>query len=539
METLVERVRQSCEQALQNLWTKPAILRTVFIEKPHPSDMRAPQSVFHTLESLPFDNSFARLPPAFYTKLAPTSLPDPYPVATSPDAAALIGLDPQTFSRAGFAAYFIGNQPLPGSEPLAAVYSGHQFGVWAGQLGDGRAHLLGEVMTQSGPIELQLKGAGQTPYSRFADGRAVLRSSIREFLCSEAMDALGIPTTRALCIVGSDAPVRRETMETAAVVTRMAPSFVRFGSFEHWASQGRDEEVKLLADYIIDHLRPALREEAHPYQALLADVATRTGEMIAHWQAIGFMHGVMNTDNMSILGLTLDYGPFGFMEAFDATHICNHSDDHGRYAFHRQPAIAHWNLYALGGALRSLIPDDETISGLIDAHYIPAYESKFIALMRAKLGLTTEQDNDEDFLRDTYALLQTQHLDHTNFFRKLSKLPGEVTPHSHEALDRPLRDDFIDRETGDAWLVKWRARLAQENSVDATRQTAMLATNPAYVLRNWIAETAIRKAREKDFSEIANVLECLRNPFEEQARFAHYATLPPDWAQGLEVSCSS
>ncbi|NTV11580.1 MAG: hypothetical protein HGA47_12540, partial [Zoogloea sp.] len=255
----------------------------------------------HGLEGLPFDNSFARLPAAFYTRLQPSALPEPYLVGASEEVASLLGLHPGELARPDFADIFAGNRLLPGSEPLAAVYSGHQFGVWAGQLGDGRAHLLGEVSSPAGGWELQLKGAGQTPYSRFADGRAVLRSSIREFLCSEAMAALGVPTTRALCIVGSDAPVRREAIETAAVVTRVAPSFVRFGSFEHWAARDREVELKLLADYVIDRFRPQLRDAERPYEALLRDVSTRTGEMVAAWMAVGFMHGVMNTDNMSIL----------------------------------------------------------------------------------------------------------------------------------------------------------------------------------------------------------------------------------------------
>ncbi len=493
-----------------------------------------------TLDKLPFDNSFARLPVAFHTKLAPTPLPDPYLVGISADAAALLGIDignlRDPLAAHAFAEYFSGNRPLPGSDSLAAVYSGHQFGVWAGQLGDGRAHLLGGVRTRDGIWELQLKGAGQTPYSRFADGRAVLRSSIREFLCSEAMDALRVPTTRALCVIGSDAQVQRETIETAAVVTRLAPSFVRFGSFEHWGAAGRDQEVRLLADYVIGNFRPELRDADEPYAALLADVARRTGVMIAHWQAVGFMHGVMNTDNMSILGLTLDYGPFGFMEAFDASHICNHSDTHGRYAFHAQPRIAHWNLLALAHALRSLVGPLDNARSIVDDAYVAAFESHFMQLMRDKLGLVTEQTGDEEFFSETFNLLQAQHLDYTSFFRALSRLPDVM---NEPVTDASLRDQFLDREAGDAWLRTWRARLAQENSEEAARQARMLATNPKYILRNWVAETAIRKARAGDFTEVAQVLECLRKPFDEQPHFEHYAALPPDWAEELEVSCSS
>ena len=279
-----------------------------------------------TADTLPLDNSFAALPPAFFTRLMPTPLPAPYLVAVSPSAAALAGLDPAALARDDYVAVLSGNLVPPRALPLAAVYSGHQFGVWAGQLGDGRAILLGQLATPDGPLELQLKGAGATPYSRMGDGRAVLRSSIREFLCSEAMAALGIPTSRALSVTGSDQGVLRETVETAAVVMRMAPSFVRFGSFEHWFYRDKQDELTILADYVINGFYPDLRSHANPYQALLAEVSRRTAHMIAQWQAVGFMHGVMNTDNMSILGLTLDYGPFGFMEAFDAKHICNHTD---------------------------------------------------------------------------------------------------------------------------------------------------------------------------------------------------------------------
>ncbi|MEC5386845.1 YdiU family protein [Uliginosibacterium sp. H3] len=489
---------------------------------------------------LNFDNSFGRLPASFYTRLAPTPLPAPYLVCASPETAALLGIDIEaladTETARSFAEYFAGNRPLPGSDSLAAVYSGHQFGVWAGQLGDGRAHLLGGVRMPDGIFELQLKGAGETPYSRRADGRAVLRSSIREFLCSEAMAALGIPTTRALCVVGSNYPVRRETMETAAVVTRVAPSFVRFGSFEHWNSLDRDAEVKQLADYVIDNFRPALRDSDKPYEALLTDVAQRTGIMIAHWQAVGFMHGVMNTDNMSILGLTLDYGPFGFMEAFDAAHICNHSDDRGRYAFHQQPRIGHWNLLALTHAMRSLVGPLEEARDIIDKAYVGAFESHFMQLIRAKLGFNTEQPGDEEFFSETFNLLQAQHLDYTSFFRALSHLSGNARD---ARLDAGLRDQFLDRESGDAWLQQWRERLALEASDDGARQARMLATNPKYILRNWLAEVAIREARGGDFSEVARLLDCLRKPFDEQPHYQSYAALPPDWAAGLEVSCSS
>ena len=491
------------------------------------------------LEDLKFDNSFAGLPDAFYTRLAPAGLPAPYLVGASREVAELIGLDPGEIGRPEFREIFAGNTLPPGSAALAAVYSGHQFGVWAGQLGDGRAHLLGGLRNAHGHWEIQLKGAGRTPYSRGADGRAVLRSSIREFLCSEAMAALGIPTTRALSVVGADLPVRREEIESAAVVARVAPSFVRFGSFEHWAAHGRSDELRLLADYVIDTFRPECRAAENPYAALLADVSRRTGELIARWMAVGFMHGVMNTDNMSILGLTLDYGPFGFMEAFDAGHICNHSDDQGRYTYRNQPHVGLWNLYRLAEAFRPLAGDQALVRAVVDDNYGDAFEGHFEQLMCAKLGLREALPDDEDFITGTFALLQQQRPDFTQFFRALSQLPAVVDCEKQAKTDAPLRDMFVDRTACDAWLVTWRARLAQTPWGDDVRQAAMRAANPKYVLRNWLAEVAIRKAQDKDFSEVEHLLACLRRPFEEQPEFERYAALPPDWANGLEVSCSS
>jgi uncharacterized protein YdiU (UPF0061 family) len=491
------------------------------------------------LENLAFDNTFAALPEAFYTRLPPLGLPHPHRVAASDEAAQLIGLDPDEFARPEFAELFAGNALPAGSEALAAVYSGHQFGVWAGQLGDGRAHLLGGLRHGGAHWEIQLKGAGRTPYSRGADGRAVLRSSIREFLCSEAMAGLGIPTTRALSVVGADLPVRREEIETAAVVARLAPSFVRFGSFEHWAANGRTAELTRLADYVIDTFRPECRAAGQPYAALLADVARRTGELVADWMAVGFMHGVMNTDNMSILGLTLDYGPFGFMEAFDPGHICNHSDTHGRYAFNNQPAVAQWNLYCLAQALLPLIGDRDAARAAVDDHFGPGFEARFEARMRAKLGLRASRPDDADLIGDTFALLQAQHLDFTLFFRHLAALPAAVDPAPRADSDAPLRDLFIDRDAGDAWIAAWRARLALTPWEEPARQAAMLAASPRYVLRNWLAEAAIRQARQGDYTEVERLLRCLRRPFDEQPEFAAYAAPPPDWACAIEVSCSS
>jgi len=486
-----------------------------------------------TADEIPFNNSFAELPPAFYTRLMPTPLPSPHFIAASAPAAALVGLDVADLARPDFVEVFTGNKVAARSQPLAAVYSGHQFGVWAGQLGDGRAITLGDIATASGPIELQLKGAGRTPYSRMGDGRAVLRSSIREFLCSEAMAALGIPTTRALTLTGSPQSVARETLETASVVTRMAPTFVRFGSFEHWAARERIDELRTLADYVIANFYPELQDAANPYRELLAEVTRRTGRMIAGWQAVGFMHGVMNTDNMSILGLTLDYGPFGFMEAFDMRHICNHTDQGGRYSYANQVPVGHWNCFALGNALLPLIGATEDAEAALD-EYRPAFGDHMAALLHAKLGLKETRDDDSTLFDATFQLMQDNHADFTLFFRRLGDL--QIDGPDGDAL---LRDLFIDRAAFDAWAVTYRERLRVEGSVDAERRTAMNAVNPKYILRNYLAQTAIEQAQNGDFSGVTRLQAVLARPFDEQPENASYAALPPDWAAHLEVSCSS
>ncbi len=493
--------------------------------------------VCHHTDTLPFSNSFAALPPAFFTRLMPTPLPAPYLVAASASAAALIGLDPAEFGTNNFIETFTGNRMPPGATPLAAVYSGHQFGVWAGQLGDGRAILLGEVPAQGiahpGAMELQLKGTGLTPYSRMGDGRAVLRSSIREFLCSEAMAGLGIPTSRALCVTGSDLRVMRETPETTAVATRMAPSFVRFGSFEHWFYNDQKEELKTLADYVIDRFYPALRDAKNPYQSFLAEVTRRTAHLIAHWQAVGFMHGVINTDNMSILGLTIDYGPFGFMEAFDAQHICNHTDRHGRYAYSMQPQIVYWNCYALGQALLPLIGRGEDTQAALEI-YKPEYAAKLDDLLHAKLGLQTKAPDDVSLIDTMFALMQASHVDFTLFFRRLGDFKIE-----NPAADELLRKLFIDRPAFNMWAAQYRTRLRQESSQDIPRRLGMHAVNPKYVLRNYLAQIAIEKAQNKDFSETDRLLKVLETPFDDQPEHENYAQPPPEGAIHCDVSCSS
>ncbi|MEO6667062.1 MAG: protein adenylyltransferase SelO, partial [Nitrospiria bacterium] len=420
--------------------------------------------------------------------------------------------------------------------PIAAVYSGHQFGVWAGQLGDGRAILLGDVpvagMGPPGSLELQLKGAGPTPYSRMGDGRAVLRSSIREFLCSEAMAGLGIPTSGVLCVTGSDLRVMRETPETAAVVTRMAPTFIRFGSFEHWFYGRQPDALRTLADHVIDRFYPELRDAQNPYQALLAEVTRRTAHLIARWQAVGFMHGVMNTDNMSILGLTLDYGPFGFMDAFDPGHICNHTDHHGRYAYHMQPDVAYWNCTRLGRTLSPFIGEDD-LRAALDT-FGPALTAKWDELLHAKLGLRTGAPGDGELFDAMFAMMQAGRVDFTLFFRRLGDLQID-----NPAGDGPLRDLTADREAFDAWAALYRARLTQEGSADAPRRQAMHAVNPRSVLRNHLAQHAIERAQQKDFSEIDRLLTVLAKPFDSHPDDDRYTALPPDGEAQVTVSCSS
>jgi len=491
------------------------------------------------LTSSAWRNRFRDLGEAFFTNQQPEPLPAPHWVATSPDCAARLGWPADWAVRPDLDALnvFSGNARWTGMAPLASVYSGHQFGVWAGQLGDGRAIWLGEVETPAGPMEVQLKGAGRTPYSRMGDGRAVLRSSIREFLCSEAMDALGIPTTRALCITGSTLPVRRETLESAAVVTRVAPSFIRFGHFEHFSHHDQPGALRALADFVIDRHEPACRDAAQPYAALLETVARRSAELMAGWQSVGFSHGVMNTDNMSILGLTIDYGPFGFLDQFDPGHICNHSDHQGRYAWARQPNVAFWNLHALAQALLPLIGDSDVALAALEP-YKTVFADALLQRMRAKLGLTTKAEGDRELVDALLRRMAADKADFTITFRRLAGFDPAPA-----ARNDALRDLFLDREGFDAWAAQYAQRLRAEPSVDAERGVRMNRVNPKVVLRNHLAEVAIRDAERGDFAEVTRLLNVLRHPFDEHvdgvATLDAYAGFPPDWAQTIEVSCSS
>ena len=481
----------------------------------------------------PWTQRYAALGEDFVSTLAPSPLPAPYWVGRNDALATQLGLSSDWAASVPLLQAFTGNQVPEGTTQTASVYSGHQFGVWAGQLGDGRACALGELAGH----EVQLKGAGPTPYSRRGDGRAVLRSSIREFLCSEAMHALGIPTTRALCVTGSDAPVWREERETAAVVTRVAQSFVRFGHFEHFSHTQQHAQLRTLADYVIDHFYPECRNvvgEDGPYVALLQAVTGRTAEMVAHWQSVGFCHGVMNTDNMSILGLTLDYGPFQFLDGYDPAHICNHSDNQGRYAFYKQPNVAYWNLYCLGQALMPLIGEQEHAIAALET-YKTRYPQALAARMAAKLGFAQAHENQRPLIESALKLLAQERVDFTIFWRRLSHWAASM-----DAGNASVRDLFVDRAAADAWLADFRALHAQDASFDGAGTSArMLRTNPKFVLRNHLGELAIRAAKTRDFSVLQQLQTVLADPFSEHPAHEDWASFAPDWAAGIEISCSS
>lgn len=479
---------------------------------------------------LTWRHSFGDLGPAFHTPLSPMAVRDPYWVGRSESMARELGLEDDWWSSQTALEAFSGNRPLAGSRPLASVYSGHQFGIWAGQLGDGRAILLGEVLTPQGrSIELQFKGSGLTPYSRMGDGRAVLRSSIREFLCSEAMHALGIPTTRALCITGSDQPVRRETIETAAVVTRTAPSFIRFGHFEHFSHGDRLDELRVLTDYVIDNFYPECRDAANPPAALLAAVTSRTAALLAQWQATGFCHGVMNTDNMSILGLTIDYGPFQFMDGFDPNHICNHSDTSGRYAYKRQPQVAYWNLFALGQALLPLIGEPDAAMSVLEP-YKTLFPAELDKRMAAKLGFAQASEGTRSLVGEILTLMAAERTDYTIFWRQWAR---HVAGESANAV----RDLFLDRAAIDRCLLQFRELAAREGH--QPDGSLAMASSPSIVLRNHLAEQAIALANQKDFNMVRQLLHVLGKPFDEHAEYATWAGFPPDWASSIQISCSS
>ena len=409
-----------------------------------------------------------------------------------------------------------GEEKFEKVEPIASVYAGHQFGYFVPQLGDGRSCLIGEIKG----YELSLKGAGTTPFSRGADGRAVLRSSIREYLCSIAMEGLNIATTKCLAIVASDSDVYREHVESGSIVTRVFESNIRFGHFEFFAANGQTENVKKLADFVLEHYYPHLKGK-NCYLNLFKKIVQTTASMIAGWQAQGFAHGVMNTDNMSILGLTIDYGPFSFMENYNPSFICNHSDNQGRYSFERQPGVALWNLERLADSLKNLISETDLKDGL--AEYQPTLIKEYSALMRRKFGLLKNIEGDSELINDFLELLYINKKDYHRSMRQLTSLE-----------EQSLGANF------NSWFKRYYERVEKEDEKANERNKLMNSVNPKYVLRNYLAEVAIRKAEDlNDYEEIDTLFNLLKSPFENHEGFEAYDNEAPDWGQNLELSCSS
>jgi uncharacterized protein YdiU (UPF0061 family) len=508
---------------------------TVFASGRVPANPPPASEMPRTFASLDWDHTYARLPDTFFQRVHPTPLPEPRLLAWNPEVAALFDLDPAEFARAEAAEYLSGNRPLPGAAPLAMLYAGHQFGTFVPQLGDGRAILLGEVRNTRGERwDLQLKGSGPTAFSRGFDGRSVVRSAIREYLASAAMTGLGVPTTQALSLVHAKAqPVYREKPESAAAILRVAPSHVRFGHFEAFAFHGRRTELQILADYVLREFYPELAPREDRYPALLRAVTVRTATLMARWMAVGFCHGVMNTDNFSILGLTLDYGPYAFLDTYDPGFICNHTDTGGRYAYDKQPGIGQWNCMVLANAFLPLISEEQA-SDALDA-YAPAFEAAYGAELRAKLGLATQEPEDARLAGVFLALMAEHRADFTNTFRALCDCGDAAGP-----ADADLRLALGDGAAVDAWLQQWRARLRRDGRGQSERQAAMRRANPRYILRNYMAQQAITAVEQHDDpTEIHRLQELLRDPFTERPGFEGYAAAPPDWGRHLQISCSS
>jgi uncharacterized protein YdiU (UPF0061 family) len=520
------------------------------------------------VEGLPADPKASKWPRqvhgACYSRVQPTPVAKPEVVAWSREVAGLLNFSTEFVESPDFAQVFGGNQLLAGMEPYAMCYGGHQFGNWAGQLGDGRAINLGTVVNREGQHwALQLKGAGMTPYSRRGDGLAVLRSSIREFLCSEAMYHLGVPTTRALSLVTTGEKVMRDMfydgrsqLELGAIVCRVAPSFIRFGNFQIFATRNEVDVLRKLVDYTIRNDFPHLGEPSKAvYAEWFAEVSRLTVKMIIHWMRVGFVHGVMNTDNMSILGLTIDYGPYGWLEDYNPGWTPNTTDaQHRRYRFGNQPQIAQWNLAQLGNALVRLTGEVEPLQAAIN-QYAEDFAQGYQAMMASKLGLTTSQpDADKALIDDVQQLLMLTETDMTIFFRRLADLPVSEAPAkalSNDELMAPLLDayylpeeltDSVKEEIG-GWLRAYQARVALEKSSDADRQRQMNAVNPKYVLRNYMAQLAIDDAEAGNHALLWELLDLLRHPYDEQPTMEKHAAKRPDWARHRAgcsmLSCSS
>ena len=474
------------------------------------------------LQEIQLEQTFTDLDPLFFDYTQPSPLKEPYLISFNKEAAKLIELDEKEAHSKEFVDFINGENLLKGSRPFAMCYAGHQFGHFVPRLGDGRAINLGETQGWC----LQLKGAGPTLYSRRGDGRAVIRSSIREYLMSEAMFSLGIPTTRALAIIGSNENVVRESLEKGAVVLRMSPSWVRFGSFEYFFYSNEHDKLEQLADYVIQQSYPHLEGQDDAYFLMYEEVIKGTAELLAHWQSIGFNHGVMNTDNMSIASLTIDYGPYAFLDAYDFNYICNHTDREGRYSFGNQPPIAYWNLSMLARALSPILSIKRSEKAL--ENFGDFFTLKYMELMRAKLGFEIEDENDLNHLKHLLGVLGSSGVDYTAFFRRLSHYTGDRTDLLALCdLQTPLSE----------WLDDYDKRLKMETDKD--RNKKMLQTNPKYILKNYILQEAIDKAEEGDNSLVNDLLNLAQNPFDEHPDFERYAEATPSNYQNLKLSCSS
>lgn len=476
-------------------------------------------------------NSFAELPATLFSRVNGSPLADPEWVHINRSLGDGLGLDEEFWQSSEALQIMSAHAPYPGGISLAMKYCGHQFGVFNPDLGDGRGLLIAELDTPAGERwDLHLKGAGQTPYSRGADGRAVLRSSIREYLCSAAMQGLGIPTTQALCLIRSSEVVQRERFEPGAAVCRVAQSHIRFGHFEYLHYTKQTDAMQQLADYVIERNFSAAGIEAGDYNGWFNEIVRRTARLIAAWQAVGFAHGVMNTDNMSIIGDTFDYGPFGFLDDFEPGFICNHSDYHGRYAFNQQPGIALWNLQVLANALQHLIPLEALREAL--GCYEALFQESYTDKLRSKLGLKAQYDGDVELMNATLNMLAANALDYTLFMRSL---PDMLNPEQSEHWRNQCRD----LASFDEWFLLYRQRINAENRDDAERRSEMNAVNPKFVLRNYLAQEAIEQAGDRNYQRLNDLMTVLQSPFDEHMQLADLANAPPDWGKKLAISCSS
>ncbi|HEY9189856.1 MAG TPA: YdiU family protein [Sulfurovum sp.] len=478
-----------------------------------------------TLNELDLKTEYLSLDSEFYDLTDPTPLDDPYLISFNPKAAELIGLDSNSADDPRFVALLNGTFIPKGVRPFSMCYAGHQFGHYAPRLGDGRAVNLGSI----NGWHLQTKGSGETRYSRMADGRAALPSSIREYLMSEAMHHLGIPTTRALGIIGSETKIVRNQIERGAIVMRMSPSWVRFGTFEYFYYFKEYDKLRSLADYAIKESYPHLQKDEDRYYRFFCEVVERTAKLIAQWQGVGFSHGVMNTDNMSIAGLTIDYGPYAMLDDFNFGFVSNKSDRAGRYSYGDQPNVSYWNLTMLAKALSPLI-DQERMQKKLDDYGNFLYPDAYIDVMREKLGLETKLEEDAELITSLVGALQDAYVDYTNFFRTLSRYDGERMP---------LYDIAMNPLVIHHWLDQYDQRLAKESRLQTERQEAMLKRNPKYVLKNYMLQDAITLAKKGDFSMVETLLYIASHPFDELPEFERFAKETPEEHKNLTLSCSS